>query len=190
MNPFIKRIRAGSLLLTLLFSASFQTWAAAEPIDSGDLTGGLTIARYLQVTDGIFRGGRPTSADLAAIATQNKIATVIDLEDDTKIVDQEKADATKLHMKFLLTAMNPYAVPSDGEVNGVLSELQDSKNFPIFIHCHYGEDRTGLIIGIYRVEVQRWTPAQAYQEMLANGFHQSLTDLDNYFRKRTGYSGK
>lgn len=175
-------------LLTLLVSALAQA-RATEQFDGLASVGGQAISKYLQVTDSIFRGGRPTASDLAAIETQNKIYTVIDLEDDTKVMDQEQVDATKLKMQFLPTPMNPYVKPSDSEINGVLSELQDAKNFPIFIHCHYGEDRTGLIIGIYRVLVQQWTPAQAYQEMLANGFHPALKGLDQYFRQRTGYSG-
>jgi protein tyrosine/serine phosphatase len=150
---------------------------------------GATVAGFLQVTANIYRGGRPTESDLVSLQNQYKVMTDIDLEDDTKVNDQEQADATNLQMQFLLTPMNPYATPTDADVNGVLGQLQNAKYFPIFIHCHYGEDRTGLIIGIYRVEVQGWTPAQAYQEMLANGFHKTLTYLDNYFRKRTGYTG-
>ena len=80
--------------------------------------------------------------------------------------------------------------PSDVQINQILSALADTNNFPIFIHCHHGQDRTGLIIGLYRVEAQGWAPAKAYQEMLVNGFHPNLAGLDKYFRDRTGYSGK
>ena len=63
----------------------------------------------------------------------------------------------------------------------------DEKNFPIFLHCAHGEDRTGLLMGLYRVEVQGWTPEKAYLEMLKLGFHPKFKALDDYFRDRTGF---
>jgi tyrosine-protein phosphatase SIW14 len=177
MKSNIMRFHSMGVLLSLSLATVLSIPASA------------TVAGFLPVTADIYRGGRPTSSDLASLQSQYKISTDIDLEDDTKVNDQEQAAANKLKMQFLLTPMNPYAIPTDSAVNGILAELQNATNFPIFIHCHYGEDRTGLIIALYRVEVQGWTPAKAYQEMLADGFHPSLTDLDNYFRKRTGYTG-
>ena len=46
-----------------------------------------------------------------------------------------------------------------------------------YVHCEHGQDRTGLIIGAYRVRVQRWSKSQAYQEMKAHGFHPLLHGL-------------
>ncbi len=46
-----------------------------------------------------------------------------------------------------------------------------------YVHCEHGQDRTGLIIGAYRVKVEHWTKEQAYQEMLRFGFHPLLRGL-------------
>lgn len=46
-----------------------------------------------------------------------------------------------------------------------------------YVHCERGQDRTGLIVGVYRVKVEHWTKADAYQEMLKHGFHPILRGL-------------
>jgi hypothetical protein len=40
-----------------------------------------------------------------------------------------------------------------------------------YVHCSHGQDRTGLFIGLYRVEVEHWSKSQARAEMAAHGFH-------------------
>ena len=59
-----------------------------------------------------------------------------------------------------------YPVPFDGGFacpSGIL-----------LIHCTHGQDRTGYFIGRYRVLSYHWTKQQAFDEMIANGFHTSL----------------
>ena len=45
-----------------------------------------------------------------------------------------------------------------------------------------GQDRTGLIVGAYRVWVQHWTKADAQREMMQRGFHPTLPGLANFWR--------
>ncbi len=149
----------------------------------------LSIQKFGQVTPDIYRGGRPSAADIPILQSQYKIHTIVDIEDDTKVIDTEQQTAIGIGMLFLPTPLGSFNKPTDEDVNQILVELQNPSNFPIFLHCHYGEDRTGMIIGLYRVEIQHWTADAAYQEMLTNGFHTFLKGLDSYFRQRTGYTG-
>ena len=45
-----------------------------------------------------------------------------------------------------------------------------------FVHCAHGQDRTGLVVAVYRVR-HGWTKAQAQAEMLRLGFHPTLLGL-------------
>jgi protein tyrosine/serine phosphatase len=45
-----------------------------------------------------------------------------------------------------------------------------------FVHCTRGEDRTGLVVGCFRLS-QGWLKEEAYLEMIAHGFHPSLQGL-------------
>ena len=42
------------------------------------------------------------------------------------------------------------------------------------VHCTHGQDRTGYVIGRYRVLHDRWTKDAAYQEMRDHHFHPEL----------------
>ena len=49
-----------------------------------------------------------------------------------------------------------------------------------FVHCSHGQDRTGLLVGLYRLK-QGWAKTNAYTEMLTNGFHPALHGLHEFW---------
>ena len=51
------------------------------------------------------------------------------------------------------------------------------------VHCTHGQDRTGFVIGVYRVVVDGWTPERAYGEMLAHNFHSDLFGIEEAWEK-------
>jgi len=144
------------------------------------------IPKFKDVTKDIYRGGRPTSKDLADIQKTPGIKTDIDLENIKSQISSESSTAKELKLNFYSEPMTAYNAPDDKQVDRILDLLQNASLFPIFLHCKHGEDRTGMIIGLYRVEVQKWAPKEAYKEMLDLGFHPSYTALDRYFKKRVG----
>ena len=77
--------------------------------------------------------------------------------------------------------------PNDNEVNDILAKLADPANRPVFVHCMQGHDRTGLIIGLFRVFVEKWTPQAAHDEMMALGFTSILVSMNHYFEQKTGW---
>jgi protein tyrosine/serine phosphatase len=50
-----------------------------------------------------------------------------------------------------------------------LKVLEDPANWPVYIHCAQGRDRTGYNAAAYRMVVQGWSAAEALEEM--NAFH-------------------
>jgi hypothetical protein len=46
----------------------------------------------------------------------------------------------------------------------------DKTRQPVFVHCQYGADRTGVMCAAYRVAVDGWTKQQAIDEMTQGGF--------------------
>jgi protein tyrosine/serine phosphatase len=173
--------------LLVLLSPSFAM-AFSNPETYTDLAA-ATIPKFSQVSDSLFRGGRPQQNDLAQVQSRYGVSTVVDIENNVQAIRQERGFAAQLQMEFISEPMDWETRPSDDQVNAILDLLKHSNGGPVFIHCTHGEDRTGLIVGLYRVEVQGWTPEQAYSEMLQMGFHTKFKALDDYFRARTGYRG-
>jgi protein tyrosine/serine phosphatase len=46
----------------------------------------------------------------------------------------------------------------------------------VLVHCERGEDRTGLVVGCFRLS-QGWSKVDAYSEMKAHNFHEELQGL-------------
>lgn len=144
------------------------------------------IPVFREVSSGIYRGARPTAEGLRFLSDIG-VKTILYLDNDSKQMAWEIKEAEKLGIKVITTPMSGFWKPKTKQVNQSLSILADRNNHPIFVHCQYGQDRTGLITGLFRVEYQGWDPEDAYNEMLDVGFHQSLIFLDLYYSKRTGY---
>lgn len=166
------------VLLFLGFVLSLPALTRAEHVD-------IPIANFHLVSPGVFRGGRPEEVGVKALA-QLGVKTILNLDNDTNAVRIESEIAKSIHIKMISMPMSSFWAPKDKQVDQILSALNDAER-PVFVHCKYGQDRTGLIVGLYRVEHQEWSPEQAYTEMLELGFHQSLIFLDNYFKKRISF---
>jgi tyrosine-protein phosphatase SIW14 len=65
--------------------------------------------------------------------------------------------------------------------------MADSTNYPIFVHCQHGQDRTGVIVALYRIFYEQWTPQAAHDEMMNMGFHPELVPLNHYFEIKSGF---
>lgn len=51
----------------------------------------------------------------------------------------------------------------------------------VVVHCEHGDDRTGILIGLYRL-LQGWSKADAYAEMIRMGYHPELYALTRYWK--------
>ena len=59
---------------------------------------------------------------------------------------------------------------SDADVARFLEVATDEARVPVFVHCLHGADRTGVVVGAYRVVVQGWSREEAVAEMTGGGF--------------------
>jgi tyrosine-protein phosphatase SIW14 len=127
------------------------------------------IRRFAEIRPGLARGGDPGEEGLRYLHA-NGYRTVVSFLTDTA----ESAAVVQSGMRYIHIPMRSsffYADPPTGEqVRRFLSVVMDSTQYPTFIHCHAGKDRTGAMTAIYRMEVDGWTPSEAIQEMEAFGF--------------------
>jgi protein-tyrosine phosphatase len=53
---------------------------------------------------------------------------------------------------------------SGTSIRKYLEVMNNPENLPVFIHCERGADRTGAMVGFYRMAVQGWDAARAFKE--------------------------
>jgi protein tyrosine/serine phosphatase len=149
----------------------------------GALSAHAGIPRFNQVTDHIYRGAQPeTEADYELLARLG-VRTILNLRDDN--VAAERAIVERLGMRFVHAPMSGWQYPDTETVRAALAELNsagsEANPGAVFVHCRLGKDRTGLIVGLYRVHTQGWSRDRAYAEMRAIGFNPVLLGLTAFF---------
>ncbi|HHX39689.1 MAG TPA: dual specificity protein phosphatase family protein [Armatimonadetes bacterium] len=163
-------------LLLLLFS--FSAGGLAAPATKA-LAG---IPNFHTVAPGIYRGGAPTREGLKALSKMG-VRTIIDLRIEKQAKRVEKPLAEKMGFTWIHIPMGREA-PTEKQVATFLATLAKAPERPVFVHCQHGADRTGCMIGIYRVQVQKWPFERAWAEMLRYGFKPWLHELKAAVRSR------
>jgi protein tyrosine/serine phosphatase len=174
MRSHIKR-----LLAPLLATAALSACNVPAKTNPGDPSG-----NFAQVSQGIYRGGRPDQPGIDALVKLG-VKTIVDLENDDAAVAAERGWAEQAGIQFISRPMNGLETPNDQQVDDILSKINADQ--PVFVHCMQGHDRTGLIVALYRVFYEGWTPKDAHDEMMARGFNSVLVAMNHYFEEKTGW---
>lgn len=132
------------------------------------------VPNFAQVDEYIYRGAAPTKAGLEALKAMG-IRTIIDLRIEKKAKDEQKI-AEAMGFTWINLRMGREA-PTKQQVATFLETLANAENSPVFVHCQHGADRTGCMIGIYRVVVQGWGFDETWKEMRKYGFKPYLDEL-------------
>ncbi len=138
-----------------------------------------SIANFKEVDPGVYRGSQPRDGDWAYLKSLG-IKTIVKLDLPSEGSDEA---AKKLGIAVLDLSGPPselgdmMGAPRPERIRLAVKALADEKLRPVYVHCLHGQDRTGLIVGLYRVVHDHYTKKQAYGEMTRNGFHRELHGL-------------
>lgn len=136
------------------------------------------IHKFGRVDTWLYRGSQPDEDGYASLRALG-IRTVLSLREER----DDRPLLSAYGLKGIHIPMNPARPPTASEQRRFLSLLADTALHPIFIHCVRGRDRTGVMIGSYRVLIQGWKPNEAIGEM--RYFEHSRRDypaLERYIR--------
>jgi tyrosine-protein phosphatase SIW14 len=134
-----------------------------------------------QVDAHLYRGGMPNEAGLQQLKDAG-VKTIISLANEKKYVEPERAAAKRLGLNFIYIPMSAWKQPSQNQIDSFLSVVDREDQQPIFVHCLHGEDRTGAMVAIYRIQHDGWAEDKAYDEMLSKGFHRIFLNLSEGVR--------
>jgi protein tyrosine/serine phosphatase len=157
--------------------AKIQKYQTARPTQWATPIEKNGLSNFHKVSDCLYRGAQPGAEGIKQLKDMG-IKTIINLRSfnsDTDEIGGTEIGYERIYMKTWY--------PEDEDVVKFLKIVTDKTKTPVFVHCRYGSDRTGLMCAIYRVAVCGWTKEAAADEMVYGGygFHPMWKNLINYF---------
>ena len=123
-----------------------------------------------KVTDSLYRGAQPAKKGFAELKKLG-VTTIVNLRTGRQGSTAERKEVETLEMRYVNIPVGGWSPPSNAQVAQFLSLSKNADGQKIFVHCHFGDDRTGVMIATYRIALEHWTADQAVQEMRSFGFH-------------------
>ena len=137
-----------------------------------------------RVTPTLFRSEQLLAKD-QALLPQNNIKTIINLRYFDRDDDQE--ELSNLGLNLVNQPLKSWHIKPK-QIAAVLYEIEQAqKQGGVLVHCYHGADRTGLIIGMYRIVNQGWRIDEAKREMVEGpyGFHTVWRNIPKMYNEDT-----
>jgi tyrosine-protein phosphatase SIW14 len=177
MRNKVYRSALSAILFALLASAALAQERADAQYDE--------LPNFHEVNARLFRGGQPKPGGLKRLAALG-VKTVINLRGDDKLMLGEEREAKSLGMKFFNLPLSLGGRPSREQIARALALIDAPENQPVFVHCHKGADRTGVVVAAYRITHDHWTGEEAQREADRYGMgwwqHGKKDFISDYFR--------
>ena len=137
-----------------------------------------------RVTPTLFRSEQLLAKD-QALLPQNNIKTIINLRFFDRNDDQE--ELSNLPLNLINHPLKSWHIKPK-QIAAVLYEIEQAQQQGgVLVHCYHGADRTGLIIGMYRIVNQGWRIDEAKREMVEGpyGFHTVWRNIPKMYNEDT-----
>jgi len=175
-GPFIVALVAAWMAATApAIAKEPPTTAPSAPFASprDDLPG---LKNFEQVSDALCRGAQPAKDGFRTLKDRG-VKTIVDLR--TEHSDRELLAG--MGFQYVEIRCNPFDM-KEAEVVEFLKVVNDPKNQPVFVHCACGCDRTGMMVGAYRLLEQNRTTDDVLKELHDYGFHSIYKEIPKYLK--------
>lgn len=134
------------------------------------------LENFYQVSPSLYRGAQPTAQGYKSLAEMG-IKTVVSL----RAASPDRALIESLGLNSKHIPINPFFF-RDRHAKQFIDIMSNPFNYPVYVHCQYGSDRTGTSVALYRIVFQNWPREKALEEMKQPqfGFHNIFGNLVNY----------
>jgi hypothetical protein len=117
------------------------------------------VENFAKVSPALWRGAQPSAAGFRSLAAAGA-KTVVSLRargDDFDLL----AGTNLKYVRIQTSAWNPEEAP----LALFIKIMENPDNWPVFVHCAQGRDRTGYAVALYRIAVENWSVDDALHEM-------------------------
>jgi tyrosine-protein phosphatase SIW14 len=141
-----------------------------EPLPLGEKLKLSGIRNAGKINDSLFRGAQPHPEGIEELKKLG-ITTIVDLRGEGRDqMERERKQTESLGMRFVNIPVSGWSPPANEQVAQFLS-LFKNRHEKIFVHCRFGDDRTGVFVAAYRMAHDGWPSEQAMKEMYFFGFN-------------------
>lgn len=136
-------------------------------------------ARFAQVSPNLYRGGEPSEDDLEMLRDVYGVKRIVSL--DGRIGNLIHRVCERLGLKHIIF---PLTNGADDDINSLKNNLIPVLNaIPTYLHCKWGQDRTGMTVALYRVLHDKWPVEKALGEAYRYGMGTGLDPITalNYY---------
>ena len=161
-----------SLLAALPISTTSQnnSTPTISPVPLGERLKLPGVPNAGKINDSLFRGAQLRAEGFEQLKKLG-ITTIVDLRgEDPDKIKWERQQAESAGMRFVNIPVSGWSPPTNEQVAQFLS-LFKNRNEKIFVHCRFGDDRTGVFVATYRMALEKWSAEQAMKEMYFFGFN-------------------
>jgi len=124
-----------------------------------------------KIDDSLFRGAQPRQEGFQQLKNLG-ITTIVDLRgEDPSRTAWERQQAESFGIRFVSIPTSGWSPPTNEQVAQFLTLFRSNAKEKVYVHCRYGEDRTGVFVAAYRMAMDGWPPQQAMNEMYYFGFN-------------------
>lgn len=147
-----------------------------------------TLPNFHKVNEQLYRGAQPGAGGIGQLKSLG-IKSILNLRESGDNTRAEEAEARAAGLNYFSVPMDGTSKPTDEQISAALAVINDASNWPVFIHCKRGADRTGTVVAIYRIGHDGWTAREALKE--AKGYGMSRFELgmkhyvEAYEKRRT-----
>lgn len=145
------------------FAVVVFAFATAPSLRASSVFEAPGVPNFHQVDDHVFRGGQPSAHGFKSLSLIG-VKTVIELRSGAEQRHDEESAVKMAGMHYIHVPFNGFTAPTDQQIATVLSLLDDSSGWPVFIHYRRGADRTGTVIACYRIAHDHWANEKALNE--------------------------
>ena len=121
------------------------------------------LPHFSSVDPRVYRGGQPSEEGLRLLARRG-VKTIISLRAENEEKERERQLCGQLSIRWVDLPVASWSAPSEEQVRQFLAIASDPSNQPVFVHCRQGKNRTGILVAIYRIAYDGWSPEKAYAE--------------------------
>lgn len=152
-----RRLGGGFVIIAALVLSNITSGVASQQPQE------KLLPRFQKINEMLYRGAQPLDSGMERLAELG-IKTVINLRGENEITRSEETAARASGLSYFSVPLRDLSAPTDKQVEKILGLINDAPNWPVFIHCNHGKDRTGTIIAVYRISQDGWTGDEAKAE--------------------------